>query len=460
MRLAEEKIKQGILHPDPWVREAAVGYFVKSFSRDAGVMPLVIEAVETYGWQDAVLCMPGWKNLVQTRPTIEWVIETLGREPSEPAAMWKDFCGKLWRVLSAADARLLRDYEERIVDGFDDPDLDAVESVTARVRLLDADPDACWRDLEDFCEQVKGKKYINDVNIGHAYRLVEALARRGWRYAERMLAKLREKIVEYDNNPLSWMQPLVARLAGCMRMHAAVPLLLDRLDEDFDWLDEECCEALVRIGTDSVVRAIGNKFPTAIWDFRLFTSGEVLDRIHSDLAFERCLRLLEIEEDGDVLANLARAAVRHFSTDALQPARLLIQDNIDDPEFADIRSDVAAACALLEVDFPRLRQWRRAAADDYDRRKKWYDGDFQAIRDVISSPFRNLARRAPADDEYPDDEDFDDERPDGEFSADFNDAGDDVYVQPQPVVREARVGRNEPCPCGSGKKFKKCCLNK
>jgi hypothetical protein len=27
-----------------------------------------------------------------------------------------------------------------------------------------------------------------------------------------------------------------------------------------------------------------------------------------------------------------------------------------------------------------------------------------------------------------------------------------------PVVREApKVGRNEPCPCGSGKKFKKCC---
>lgn len=21
-----------------------------------------------------------------------------------------------------------------------------------------------------------------------------------------------------------------------------------------------------------------------------------------------------------------------------------------------------------------------------------------------------------------------------------------------------RIGRNEPCPCGSGKKFKKCCL--
>ena len=30
-----------------------------------------------------------------------------------------------------------------------------------------------------------------------------------------------------------------------------------------------------------------------------------------------------------------------------------------------------------------------------------------------------------------------------------------------PVKREGpKVGRNDPCPCGSGKKFKKCCLNK
>jgi preprotein translocase subunit SecA len=26
-----------------------------------------------------------------------------------------------------------------------------------------------------------------------------------------------------------------------------------------------------------------------------------------------------------------------------------------------------------------------------------------------------------------------------------------------PVVASSRVGRNDPCPCGSGKKYKKCC---
>ena len=29
---------------------------------------------------------------------------------------------------------------------------------------------------------------------------------------------------------------------------------------------------------------------------------------------------------------------------------------------------------------------------------------------------------------------------------------------PQPIRRtEPKVGRNEPCPCGSGKKYKRCC---
>lgn len=29
----------------------------------------------------------------------------------------------------------------------------------------------------------------------------------------------------------------------------------------------------------------------------------------------------------------------------------------------------------------------------------------------------------------------------------------------QPVVAPIKVGRNEPCPCGSGKKYKQCCLH-
>ena len=33
------------------------------------------------------------------------------------------------------------------------------------------------------------------------------------------------------------------------------------------------------------------------------------------------------------------------------------------------------------------------------------------------------------------------------------------YIQPDEPVHSVKTGRNEPCPCGSGKKYKKCCLH-
>jgi uncharacterized protein YecA (UPF0149 family) len=30
----------------------------------------------------------------------------------------------------------------------------------------------------------------------------------------------------------------------------------------------------------------------------------------------------------------------------------------------------------------------------------------------------------------------------------------------KPVQKQVKVGRNDPCPCGSGKKYKKCCYPK
>ncbi len=32
--------------------------------------------------------------------------------------------------------------------------------------------------------------------------------------------------------------------------------------------------------------------------------------------------------------------------------------------------------------------------------------------------------------------------------------------KPKEVIKSKKIGRNDPCPCGSGKKYKKCCLNK
>jgi hypothetical protein len=72
---------------------------------------------------------------------------------------------------------------------------------------------------------------------------------------------------------------------------------------------------------------------------------------------------------------------------------------------------------------------------------------------------------------YDDDEDDDGEDGDHIFGlagldeddADIDDPYDggdtDDYGAPrEPLTRAAPVGRNDPCPCGSGKKYKKCCM--
>ena len=38
-------------------------------------------------------------------------------------------------------------------------------------------------------------------------------------------------------------------------------------------------------------------------------------------------------------------------------------------------------------------------------------------------------------------------------------SGGDQQVINKTLVKENEVGRNDPCPCGSGKKYKKCCGN-
>lgn len=36
----------------------------------------------------------------------------------------------------------------------------------------------------------------------------------------------------------------------------------------------------------------------------------------------------------------------------------------------------------------------------------------------------------------------------------------EVEAEGGKVVKREKIGRNDPCPCGSGSKFKRCCINK
>ena len=79
MRLTEAKIKAAIQHPEQEVRLTALGYFADSYSDDESVMPLVIQAVKTYGVESSFRILRDAERLPQTEQTIDWLITELCR---------------------------------------------------------------------------------------------------------------------------------------------------------------------------------------------------------------------------------------------------------------------------------------------------------------------------------------------------------------------------------------------
>ena len=295
MRYPEAKIKEAILHPDPEIRDRATSYFAKSFSPDPSIMPLVIKAVETHGRQDAYRLIGLSRDLPQTEDTIAWVIDELNDEQTD---QYENYAYNLSMVLVEADPALLLPRESAILEARHFlPDLRA--PLTERLRMLSWDEATCWQKLEEFCEEGKDKQYTNEVNLGHANRIVEALARYGQECEEKVRAVLSQKVDDYSHHPMKWLEPLVVRLAGQAHLESTIPLLIAKLLEDGgDLLNEECAEALTRIGTPAVLHAVAEAFPTAEHHFRLYATGP-LEHIHSDLAVETCLHLLGQEKEED-----------------------------------------------------------------------------------------------------------------------------------------------------------------
>lgn len=169
-----DKIKEAILHPDGEIRGRAVSYFARAFSLDPSIMPLVIKAVEKYGRQNDAYRLIGLaRKLPQTEETITWVIDELNDEQTH---QYENYAYNLSMVLVNADPSLLLPRESDILEArYFLPELRG--GLTQRLRMLSWDEATCWQKLEEFCNESKDKQYTNEVKLGYANLIVEALAR-------------------------------------------------------------------------------------------------------------------------------------------------------------------------------------------------------------------------------------------------------------------------------------------
>ena len=209
-----------------------------------------------------------------------------------------------------------------------------------------------------------------------------------------------EKVItsELENEWFSYHGIFAVRAIGLLKLSSYIQLLADLLSRDEDVLLEETAEALIRFQSDQVVEAVK---PYAMNEDTYIFSLLVLENTKTDYAADvlvECYEVLDGEGKGTVVEGL----VHHFTEKAFP----LIEDYL-------VQNYHYGVNDMEQVLYSFYKVMDRTHPDS----EKWKASSEQIKKMYAKSQMQGKSASAVA----------------------------------------IKMGRNDPCPCGSGKKYKKCC---
>jgi hypothetical protein len=411
--MSPEAVAPFLAHEDALVRRAANAYLWQAERLMPDLSRTYWDALEKVGLDKDRHLLRTFGDL---RPSAGVFEACLAAVDSAPATVR----GALERSLSRGPIASLREREPDVLRVLS-PNAKLHEHVRRRLAMADVPAEEAWDELMTYGAGLNADHFGPDELLED--RLLEVLVRHRAFTASRIVPVL------LAGNEDDERQTMAARLAGEVGEGPRLAeLLLVKLAAEGDDLREAAEEALPRLATAELVADMEAAFPYASWDSKL-SLAMVLGWMRRPQAEAALLRLAEPEEDETVLDYLADALAGMCSTSL---AAIVERYRIDDPDLEQqaIQGNLAAAAMITGEALPEdlVGPWRERAAalEAADARR------IPAWEDVFEyDPIRPAA--------------FPPEPP---------------YERIEPIKAPPKVGRNDPCPCGSGKKYKKCCLNK
>jgi hypothetical protein len=395
-----EQVKGFILHPEPVVCNTALQYFADSFlyEGDTALMPLLIDRLKQSKHTGGIHWFHGYR-FPQTEETISELL-SLSRSPSIDT----NTKFHLMNMLYTSDPGLLIPYEELIAK---DPLWR--KRVQQKRDLADMDDRELIDAFQLFIKQSTGK-YVNEFDTDYGDEIVSELSRRKCIDPDAVLHKLDA----YNPDDLSYETPYFAQLAGAMKLEAAIPFLCNFIGAEDDWLPSQAVKALVHIGTTSVVTTLTDRYFADDREyFRLFAT-DVFGKIKLPVSEAALLTLLPEEQDITYATKLAHGLCELGSSKGLPLVQAMVEGEYDDG-YLNLTESRYAYCVISNTPHPSLSQWKKELDEEEAR----------------------LAKRRAELDQIP-------------IIA-------SLLSDTKPYTNPNKVGRNDPCPCGSGKKYKKCC---
>jgi hypothetical protein len=430
--LTPDQIKPYLLHDDWHIRIAAVEYCSDSWSRDPDLIPLMLDACERFGEREDKLSLHHAGRFTLTEPSLDRVLDYLTKSEDEATIR------SLNAVIAHAPAELLIAREVAIRDN---PNLDPeiIPRLDRRRDFSGWSGEKLWQELEQFARAAQDAVTTGDLDLDYSEDLVNALARHQVPDDETLCRLLRDLEPEEG-----WLEIFLVDLAGERRMTRAVPALVDKFRIDSDYLLERSLRALAKIGDPEASRLIRATYPTGDDDFKYFPPA-VLAAIKHPESEDAILAWLETEEDILFRTLLCAGLCELFSERGIEVVRNQIEAEYD-KTFTNLEDDLLPVIEVLGIDLPEADQWKKNRTkreQERARRMAEWDALDRRYEELKAKGIDPLARL-----KYASESTSHREIP--------------ALPEPVPPVETFRrtgqkVGRNDPCPCGSGKKFKKCC---
>jgi hypothetical protein len=338
----------------------------------------------------------------------------------------------IWSALEDLDIAQLQRHTDAILAIPDLPD-DVRDNINERLELARLTPEQLWDRLLHYLDANKAK-YWDELDRGPALRLVKALAAHG-------AAAVAERATQLASAPSDDCRDIFAiDVLAELRHRPALDMLVARFidaNEDDDVEHETLMVAIPRVGGADAVYDIEPPFADIGLPAYLNYGIGLLGRIKHPDAEAALIRIFDRTPNPDDRTYIAMALTSLITTDALPRLRDIVLAKEYDSRVIDLDRSLIACSIMSGFEFPELGGLREEViAQELERERRFEAGDFSAL---------GLG-------DFPDDLTADD----------FNDDLDDDSLddsRPTPPIRNQgpKIGRNDPSPCGSGKKYKKCC---
>lgn len=422
-----EKLKPFFLDMDDNIRKEVGQYFYEGYIREPEILPLTLQACRKYGFEENVLLLFYAQRQQMDDLIAAELFEILRETKSENLQF------HLIHLLNNAGIGFLEEHHQQMQQ----PGRERLWSrAKNRLKFQGLSVQQLWDILNEYA-----KVCTNDKADANYYEpLIEQLAYSHYPEADQIVELIDAEAVQGQ-----WLELFLIKLAGARKIEQAIPIINQRLAGDDFGLTETSSKALTQIGTDAVVNMLREGCKSGSWDYQL-AAADILGRIKLPQSESAIIDLLENHKHilpHDIYCHLCFSLCDLFSNRAFHFGKEIL-DDIEAIQFDSVRERVIILSVVLGTPLsPETRkQWEREMAQEPQRRKEYNRKRYPALYN-----FGELIRtRFGEDGNFIRESDLDIERSSkrriesiGSFSP------------------ELKIGRNDPCRCGSGKKYKKCC---